>query len=65
MATFDPPQNHWSADFDARLVSSLHYLKDEVERLQGLVSALEKKDAERDAALAQAVRDMKFYVEGK
>lgn len=65
MANFDPPQNHWAADFDARLISSLHYLKDEVDRLQQVVRELERKDAERDAALAQAVRDMKFYVEGK
>lgn len=65
MANFDPPQNHWAADFDARLISSLHYLKDEVDRAHRRIGELEKKDAERDASLAQAVRDMKFYVEGK
>lgn len=31
MAEFDPPHNHWDADFDQRLSGSLHYLKDRLE----------------------------------
>ena len=65
MANFDPPQNHWAADFDARLIGSLHYLKDAVDELQRRVRDLEQKDETRDESFAQAVRDMKFHVEGK
>ena len=65
MAEFDPPQNHWAADFDRRLISSFYHLKDENEALKARVAALEARDKDRDAALAQAVADMKHYAQGK
>lgn len=61
MANFDPPEKHWAADFDVRLMSSFHYLKDENDALKKRVAELESRDQQRDAALAQAVADMKFY----
>lgn len=61
---FDPPDSHWAADFDARLMASFHYLKSKCDDLQRRVAELESRDAARDAALAQAVADMKFYARG-
>lgn len=61
MSNFDPPDSHWAANFDERLLASFHYLKDELDLAKARVAELEKKDTERDASLAQAVADMKFY----
>lgn len=65
MANFDPPDSHWAADFDGRLVSSFHHLKDEVDALKARLAACEARDAARDAELAQAIADMKFYATGR
>lgn len=65
MAEFNPPDNHWAADFDARMWTTFHWLKDRVEALEAKVREQEARDAERDAALARAVADMKFYAKGK
>lgn len=64
MAQFDPPDSHWAADFDARLASTFHWLKERVESLEAEVSALRARDAERDSLLAQAVADAKHYMRG-
>ena len=64
MANFDPPDHHWAADFDARLMSAFTYLKDKVDELERRALEVEKKDSERDAALAQAVADVRFYRRG-
>ena len=64
MAQFDPPDSHWAADFDQRLMASFHHLMDRIVALEGEVQALRQRDSERDASLAQAVADMKFYAKG-
>jgi len=61
MADFNPPDSHWAADFDGRLASTFHHLKDELESLNARLAEFEAKDAARDAELAQAIADMKFY----
>lgn len=61
VASFDPPTNHWDADFDARLVSTLTWLKERVEsdeqRFKQLIVEAEKA---RDEA-RQYLADAKFY----
>lgn len=64
MAQFDPPDSHWAADFDQRLVASFHHLMDRVVALEAEVRELRQKDVARDASLAQAVADMKHYARG-
>ena len=64
MAEFNPPDSHWAADFDARMWTTFHWLKERIEALEARVSALESRDSERDASLAQAVADMKHYAKG-
>lgn len=64
MAQFNPPDSHWAADFDQRLVASFHHLMDRIASLESEVQTLRKRDSDRDAALAQAVADMKHYVKG-
>lgn len=61
MANFDPPDSHWAADFDARLAGTFVHLRERCEALEARVAELEARDKGRDAALAQAVADMKFY----
>lgn len=65
MANFDPPDSHWAADFDARLTGSLYHLLDRLIAAEARIAELESKDRGRDAALAQAVADMKFYANGR
>lgn len=64
MAQFDPPDSHWAADFDQRLLASFHHLMERIVSLEAEVQELRKKDSDRDAALAQAVADMKHYAKG-
>lgn len=63
MAAFDPPENHWAADFDQRLTSSLHYLKDRIEndgeRFAEAVRTIEELVPE----LRQLVLDARFWAE--
>lgn len=65
MADFNPPDSHWADDFDARLMSTFHWLKGRIESLEARVRELESLDQSRDERLAQAVADMKFYAGGK
>lgn len=65
MAQFNPPDSHWAADFDARLMSSFHHLFDRCVALEAEVKVLRDRDTERDAKLAQAIADMKFYARGQ
>lgn len=64
MSEFNPPDNHWASDFDARMWTTFHWLKERVEALEAEVRELKSRDAGRDASLAQAVADMKFYAKG-
>ena len=64
MAQFNPPDSHWAADFDQRLMASFHHLMDRVVALESEVRDLRQKDAARDASLAQAVADIKYYAKG-
>lgn len=61
MAQFNPPDSHWAADFDTRLVSTFHYLKDQIDALSLRVRELEAEKRLRDLQIEQAVADMKFY----
>ena len=45
MADFNPPDSHWAADFDGRLVASFQHLKDAVEDLKRQVAELKAGDA--------------------
>jgi hypothetical protein len=65
VADFNPPDSHWAADFDARLVGSLTHLLERVERLEALVRELHGKDKWRDDVLHQTVSDIRYWAEKK
>lgn len=64
MAEFNPPDSHWAADFDRRLMSSFHHLFDRCVDLERQVRDLQAKDRSRDETPAQAVADAKHYTKG-
>lgn len=63
MAQFDPPDSHWAADFDQRLTSSLHYLKDRIESDgEKFTDALTRIEA-LVAEAQRYVKDARFWAE--
>ena len=64
MADFNPPDSHWAADFDGRLVASFQHLKDAVEDLKRQVAELKASDAEQDKKINQGIADARTYWKG-
>ena len=63
LASFDPPDSHWAADFDARLTSTFHWLKDRIDADEksfaetlGQINALKGE-------LEQLVKDARHWAE--
>lgn len=63
MATFNPPDSHWAADFDERLAGTFAWLKERVESLQERVVLLEREARQNENRLVQAVADAKFWAQ--
>ena len=64
MADFDPPDSHWAANFDGRLLSSFQYLKDELVKANARIAHLEHRIAEQDQIIADGIADAKTYARG-
>ena len=65
MPDFNPPDSHWAADFDGRLLSSFYHLKDELIRAHEKIASLEKRIEEQDKQIAQGISDARVYWSGK
>ena len=63
VAQFNPPDSHWAEDFDARLVSTFHYLKDRIETDEAkFAEALDRIEA-LVAEAKQYVTDARYWAE--
>lgn len=63
MAQFDPPDSHWAEDFDQRLQSSLHYLKDRIENDGEKFADAVKAITALVIEAQQAVLDARYWAE--
>lgn len=63
MARFDPPRNHWDADFDARLNGSLEYLKNRLDADEADLRTLIVEMRGLRDEMAQMVKDCKFLLD--
>ena len=61
MASFDPPQKHYDPDFEARLLSTFAWLKEQTEDALRRITALERDKQTLEDRLAEAVSDAKFW----
>ena len=64
MADFNPPDHHWAADFDARLIASFQHLKDAVDSLREEVAALKATAVEQDRKIDPGIADARAYWKG-
>lgn len=63
MAQFDPPDSHWADDFDQRLMSTFHWLKERIESDgAAFADALTEVRALVEEA-QQYVRDARYWAE--
>lgn len=65
MANFNPPDSHWADDFDSRLLSSFHHLKDRVDEALALAHELKRDNEALRKELKQAVSDAAHYYKTK
>lgn len=60
MPQFDPPDSHWAADFDQRLTSTFHWLRDRIVADEGGFAAALREIRELKAEMEQLVADAHF-----
>lgn len=63
MATYDPPDSHWAADFDARLLETFAFLRDRIYADEAAYAASLKEIAALKDELAQLVADAKYWAQ--
>lgn len=64
MAEFNPPDSHWAADFDPRLLATFHNLNERIEKLEAETRDMQARDRHRDEKLARAVKDARHHAKG-
>ena len=63
LAQFDPPDSHWADDFDRRLMSSFHWLKDRIDSDESEFATALAEIRVLVAEAQQYVRDARYWAE--